>query len=221
MTPEATPLRAPLKPGSGASKRPARTVKDRSESVPLTDTDTVRETSIPFTKTEKQMVDDLSGLYTLIGVAVGVANRDVATAIVENGEDAAQAWVTLAQRNPKVKAMLLSMTAATVWGAIVAVHLKMLSPAIAMPGREPPVVQQPGFQVMPDFMGEPLNPDAVDLAMQMMAGMRDTETGGPGDTIRVPGNGNGSAPIGSAEYVPPPMDPADYPFPLDSSPPQG
>jgi hypothetical protein len=106
---------------------------------------------------------------------VGLVRSDIGTSIIHNGEDAADAWVELAAKNPRVRKALEDLTAASVWGAVVAVHVRMLMPAIA------PVlgVQKSAAEtVAAGFQAQ-----AMDMAMEMMAGMRGT--GEPAvDTVR-------------------------------------
>lgn len=225
MAPPGSTPRAPLKPGSTQPR--ARTLKDRAGTVPPDEpSNRVRENleapAVSFTKKEQQQVDDLTGMYSLIAVLTSAVRKDVGVQIMENGKEAAEAWVTLGQRNPKVRAMIDSMTSASVWAAVLAVHMRMLAPAISIPVMTRTATPTPPpdmEQWIREATGGPADPAALDLAMQMMTGQQPAGTGGPTDTVAV--SGNGSAPIGSAEYKAPPMDLSEYPFPMDASPPHG
>jgi len=230
MAPPGSPTPPPLKPGSTPKPR-ARTVKDRSTgTVPPNpeQSDTVRENlnaPAPFTKKEQQQASDVAGIYTLVGVLTGAVRKDIGEQIVENSQEAADAWVTLGQRNPRVKAAIDSMTSASVWAAVLAVHMRMLAPAISIPvmARSKPEEPTQSPVDMERWMadnGFTPDPAAMELAMQMMAGQQPRGNGGPTDTVSVKTDGNGH-PVGSAEYQAPPMDPASYPFPMDSGPPRG
>lgn len=156
------------------------------------------------TKKDNTLASDLSQLYTLTGVMVGMVRPELAESIVENADDAATAWVELSNRNPKVRKALEDLTAASVWGSVVAVHMRMLAPALVgvigggsvpKPVNPPQPVNSPHapaqdptdpIEAQLAFMRE-TDPAAYELAMQMMAGSRDGGTGGPGDTVRTNG----------------------------------
>jgi hypothetical protein len=119
-------------------------------------------------KKDDVLREDLAQLYTLGGVMISLVRPDIGNSMVEHGEEAAARWVELAQKNSRVRKSLEDLTAASVWGAVIAVHVKMFAPAIAfLPKPGDPQPEQPA-----EFMGMPLDPNAADLAMQMMASMQ-------------------------------------------------
>lgn len=164
----------------------------------------------PATKKDEQLAADLAGTYTLVGMMVSVADPTLGTSIVVNGPEAARAWVELGARNPKVRASLESLTRASVWGAVISVHLRMMTPIL------------PGFQRTEEESPEP---ERVFVAPPAAA---DTTNG------HVPDYGVSTpapAPVSwftSKAGIPSPADlgvqvanPDTFPFPTDSSPPNG
>jgi hypothetical protein len=133
-------------------------------------------------KRDEVLTEDLVQLYTLGGVMVSLIRPDIGSSMVEHGEQAAISWVELAQKNTRVRKALEDLTAASVWGAVIAVHVKMFAPAIAVLPKvtETPRTDTDGVPI-PDLF----DPGAMGLAMQMMNGMRGG--GDPiADTVRVP-----------------------------------
>lgn len=94
------------------------------------------------TPTDKKLAAELASTYQGIGLAVmGVGNlrQDpgvIATgvAVVEHAEQASEAWLDLADQNPKVKAALKRFTEASAVGSLVMVHASMLIPLAASRG---------------------------------------------------------------------------------------
>jgi|SRR5271165_627577 len=144
-------------------------------------------------------------------------------------DDAAIAWIELAEEDPKVKKMLESMTAASTWGNVIGVHFAIFASAVPsqamgamMPDDTDPI------QFAKD-MG--LSDQEIAMAMKM-AGM---DTGGPGDTVQSdrkpeqaptqsapPIKGNGRSGIVSPEElgVREPGQEYSMPMPTDPSPPK-
>lgn len=91
---------------------------------------------------------ELAGTYSTIGMAVagiGISKKDggiagTGAALVNHAEAAADAWLDLADRNPKVKLALMRMTEASAIGALVTVHMAILMPLLADRGVVPPSI---------------------------------------------------------------------------------
>lgn len=132
-------------------------------------------------KKDEVLKQDLAQLYTLAGVMTSLVRADIGNSMVEHGEEAADKWIELAQKNTRVRKALEDLTAASVWGAIIAVHVKMFAPAIAfLPTPEPSTAAADASW----SAGMEFDPNAMDLAMQMMNGLRGT--GEPAvDTVTV------------------------------------
>jgi hypothetical protein len=147
--------------------------------------------------------------------------------MITGADVAGTAWIDLGRRNPKVKAYVDSITSASVWAAVVSVHMQMLSPAISIPFGGPPT--PPSSSGSPIFSPDFSSDEVLRQAAEMM--MQSQPNGGPTDTVSVktvPSREvNGDAPIGSAEYHAPPIPISPdtpfeaYPFPVNSAPPQG
>ena len=94
------------------------------------------------TPTDRKLAAELTSTYQGIGLAVsgiGVARSDTGlmgtgAAMVNNAEHASEAWLDLADQNPRVKAALVKFTEASAIGSLVAVHLSMAVPLLASRG---------------------------------------------------------------------------------------
>lgn len=168
------------------------------------------------TKKDAELQGDLAGMYRMCAMVGMMFNRELAQSVMDHADDAADAWVQLAQRNPKVKKALVDMTTASVWGGVVSVHIAMFAPAVTgvftgtqspvTPTHEqdaetyrayssPPPPDPTGAEVMmsDDTVEAQLaflqatDPGAYAMAMKAMG--RDIGRGGPGDTVATRGNG--------------------------------
>jgi hypothetical protein len=132
-------------------------------------------------KKDEVLREDLAQLYTLGGVMLSLVRPDIGSSMVEHGEEAAERWVELAAKNTRVRKALEDLTAASVWGAVIAVHVKMLAPAIAFLPTPAPKTPAPKTGEGRSMV---LDPDALDIAMQMMNGLRGDGTS-IADTVTV------------------------------------
>jgi hypothetical protein len=107
-------------------------------------------------------------------------------------DDAAEAWIDLAEQDKRVKEALESMTSASVWGNVIGVHFAIFSAALpggeivaaaydvgdgeidiaALFGQMSPAEQAAAQALAAQMVGTPAETPA-----------RDRSTGGPGDTI--------------------------------------
>jgi len=150
------------------------------------------------TKTD-MLREDLARFYLMAGTMVRPFGRfyPVLTPVGDNlkefSEEAADAWIQLAEKDARVKDILISMTGASVWGNVIGIHLAIF--ASALPGALPmfagPSPSGPTDEDIMNAFGN-LSPEEIALARQFAAGMqeqdvpaRDHSTGGPGDTVRV------------------------------------
>jgi hypothetical protein len=148
-------------------------------------------------KRDETLEKDIVGLYMTAGMVAMMFNKDLGASIATHSENVAAAWMEVAQRNPKVRKSLVDITAASIWGGIFAAHVQMFAPvlsgvmgALPMPKPNtpapptPPVRFDPTLEAQLNFLRE-ADPAAYALAMKELG--RDHSTGGPGDTVRVPG----------------------------------
>jgi hypothetical protein len=109
-------------------------------------------------------------------------------------DEAAEAWIELAEQDGKVKEMLETMTGASLWGNVIGVHFAIFSAVI--PGGEQVgaamasgMSEEEMFASMFDNMS-PAEQEAARNLAATMAGTppgspaRDHSTGGPGDTVQ-------------------------------------
>ena len=106
------------------------------------DTETTPKSSIPprkkSTTRNDRLRDDLSQMYSMFGIGVaglgaGIGDNGIAgvgMAMLSTADDAADAWMELAERNPKVRERLEQLTSASALGGIIAVHFTMLTPLL-------------------------------------------------------------------------------------------
>jgi len=177
----------------------------------------------PLTKREKDQASDLAGLYMIIGTIVMPFRKDIATRVIASSDEAGYQWVMLARRSTKVRNYVESLTAASVWSKVVAVHVKMLAPGIVIPfgGTEPDVSSdQLDFDQFFNSMTDEQMNQATAMAMQFMQSQPVNDNGESAPVENVVTDSAGH-PIGSAEYKAPPMNPQDYPFPMNAQPPDG
>lgn len=118
------------KPPPKAKPKPAAKAKPAAE--PIT-ADKKR------TPADKKLGAELASAYQGIGLAVigiGISRedngvRDTGVSMVNHAEQAAEAWLDLADQNPAVKRALKKFTEASAIGSLVVVHLSMAAPLLA------------------------------------------------------------------------------------------
>lgn len=94
------------------------------------------------TPADKKLASSIASTYQGIGLmvtAAGMSRGDggvagTGTAIVEQAEAAAEAWLVLADQNPKVKAALRKFTEGSAFAGLVAVHIPVVMPLLASRG---------------------------------------------------------------------------------------
>jgi hypothetical protein len=124
--------------------------------------------------------------------------------LTKYSDDAAEAWMELADENPEVKRMLESLTSASAWGNVIGVHF-----AIAVDKDEDKPLDMNNPIDVAKAMGIDLSPE--DLAA--VAKLTGNDKGGPGDTIR------SERPVQEAVVTPPPepvVTPPPVPQPVKS-----
>lgn len=90
----------------------------------------------------------LVGIYTMGGAALAasaVAREDHPLAaagmnVIGNAERVADAWMDLADRNPRIRAMLHKLSEGSAIGTLVGLHVSMAMPVLAAKGLVPPQV---------------------------------------------------------------------------------
>lgn len=109
-------------------------------------------------KWARDLKEELESNYQMIGTVLGVAAKTqfqsmAAQNFIESSGAAADAWVDVAEKNPKIKAALLKFTSGTAMAQVVSVHVTMLLPVLS------------GYGVVPENAG----------AMILMAQMSDEQ----------------------------------------------
>lgn len=168
------------------------------------------------------MLTPFGRFYPALG-PVGSNMRELST-------EAADAWIELAQKEPRVMDALVSLTAASTWGNVIGIHLAILSAAIPGGGYASQVVNQP--QDPSEDIAEAwrqgrsmgMSDEEIEQAISQTMGTpmpaRETETGGPGDTVRTGGT---PVPAGivSPEELGVTQFGEDQIMPTDTAPPNG
>jgi hypothetical protein len=101
-------------------------------------------------------------------------------------DEAAEAWIELAEQDKRVKEALESLTSASTWGNVIGIHFAIFASAI-------PVSVDEDGEIDLESLWEQMTPAdqaaAQKLAAEMMGSsdipVRDKSTGGPGDTVKV------------------------------------
>jgi hypothetical protein len=109
-------------------------------------------------KWARDLKEELEGNYQMIGTVLGFAAKTgmqqaAAVNFVESAGAAADSWVDVAEKNPKIKAALLKFTSGTAFAQVISIHFAMLTPVLA------------GYGVVPESAG----------AMILMASMSDEQ----------------------------------------------
>ena len=73
-----------------------------------------------------EFVDDLTALYTMLGVVVSAKDKECGPAIVQAAPSIAEEWDKLAAADPKVRKALRSLTKGSAWGGVIMAHLPIL-----------------------------------------------------------------------------------------------
>ena len=73
-----------------------------------------------------EFVDDLTALYTMLGVVVTTKDKECGPAIVQAAPSIAEEWDKLAAADPKVRKALRSLTKGSAWGGVIMAHLPIL-----------------------------------------------------------------------------------------------
>lgn len=221
------------RPGDSPSADPRRAGRARSSSRSTSSSDgesqRARKTSQgrPTQSGLALLNTKVERMYMIVGTMVAPFGRfvPVLKPLGDNlksfSEEAAEAWIELAQEDPKVRKALEQLTSASTWGNIVGVHVAIIGSSIpgpmsqyaeAMNSGSSEQRTQPSPEDILRSMGasEEEVEQAMSVASQMMAQgppmpARDEGTGGPGDTVHVPPppvfNGNDRTSIPTPEEL--------------------
>src|SRR5438876_6712317 len=117
--PKLKPTAAPKDTSSvGTGKRAERSTSSLGSGAP-------RTTSTP---SSKRLEQDIARFYMMMGTILRPfarwypALQPISDNIKIFAEDAAEAWIELADKDPRVKKILISWTSASVWGNVIGVH---------------------------------------------------------------------------------------------------
>lgn len=144
----------------------------------------------------------LARMYMMFGTMIRPFGRfyPFLTPIGDNlksfSDEAAQAWIELAQEDKKVLDMLESMTKASTWGNVIGIHFAIFASSIPGGGGEyiSQVTDVPSDDPISVLRSMGLSDEEIAGAQALAAQMqgathtpaRDQSSGGPGDTVRVP-----------------------------------
>jgi hypothetical protein len=97
---------------------------------------------------DDKLRESLSDTYQMLGLAIitiamptddeGLAQTGVM--ITERADAAADAWIDVADKNPKVKTALRKFTEGSAFAGLFAIHLSMFAPVLASRGILPPQI---------------------------------------------------------------------------------
>lgn len=189
------PLPKPKATGSGSGTQSPRTRAGRgSGESSSTPPRSAPPRSGRQTKTETLEVK-VARMYNMFGTMLSPMGRfypalgPLGNNLKALSDEAAEAWVELAEQDKRVKDALESMTSASVWGNVIGVHFAIFSAAI--PGGDIAAAAMDGeaaMQAMFESMSPAEQAAAQELAARMMGTpegvpARDRSGGGPGDTV--------------------------------------
>jgi hypothetical protein len=100
------------------------------------------------TPADRKLAASIAEMYQMLGmVGMGVATTKqdqgiagTSAAVLQNSEAIAEAWMDLADKNPKVKAALKSITEVSAIGAVVGLHVTCALPFLADRGVGGPII---------------------------------------------------------------------------------
>lgn len=230
-------------PKKGSRSRPSTGTRERgagteSSSAPPTG-------SRSRTNTRAQTLQDqLTRMYAMMGMMIRPFGKfypvldPVGVNLVEMSEQASEAWMDLAQKDKRVLEILESITGASTWGNVIGIHLAIFASALPGAGYMQQVTESPQWEDELTRQGRAMGMSDEEIAeakqrMQTQQPVRDTSTGGPGDTVAVapaPEYQQSAAPVATAAPAPGIVTPEqlgvtqlgeDQIMPADFSPPNG
>ena len=167
--PKLKPTAAPKDTSSvGTGKRAERSTSSLGSGAP-------RTTSTP---SSKRLEQDITRFYMMMGTILRPfgkwypALQPISDNIKIFAEDAAEAWIELADKDPRVKKILISWTSASVWGNVTGVHF-----AIFISSAATKQAAESGDSDLMSSLG--LSQSDIDIVANLMK-----DKGGPGDTIK-------------------------------------
>lgn len=129
-------------------KRPPRTTRPPRVTEATVETEVPKE-SAPKKRppTDRRIADSITGTYQSAGmviIAAAMARQDegllgTGQAVVNGAESASEAWLELADQNPKVKKALQRFSEGSAVATLFAVHIGMVLPLAASRGVLPPM----------------------------------------------------------------------------------
>lgn len=190
MPPIPAPPTSSRRPSTGSAERGA--TRDESSSAPPRSAPRSRATKADVLQRE------IASMYNMIGVMLRPFGRFYPSLgpIGENfqslSDDAAEAWIQLAQKDKRVMEMLESITSASTYGSVIGIHLAIFASAIPMgqvfaPSNDNDLVSEIRAQGKQMGLSDEDIEEAVARATGQPMPARDTTAGGPGDTIRTGG----------------------------------
>lgn len=141
--------------GSSGGDRPPRAARPSSARTSSRRTTSSGSSDAPKQRTpaDRKLAASVAGGYQTIGALItGIGFRiedqglvGTGAATINNSEMLAEAWMDLADKNPKVKDTLRRLTEVTTVGVLVSLHLATLMPLLIDRGVVPPGVAAMAF----------------------------------------------------------------------------
>lgn len=140
----------PLSATNGATRepRPPREEEPTPQGAPRDPVDPAPREPRPRSPQDRKLAASIAEMYQAAGmIGYGIAQQkqdqglgQTSANIMENSEAIAEAWMDLADKNPKIKAALKSITEVSAIGAVVGLHVTCVLPFLASRGIGGPLV---------------------------------------------------------------------------------
>lgn len=119
-------------PADTAPKTTRQRKSTRKKAEPKPEPEPSPSTGRPRTPAMRALEARVTEMYALAGMgAFAVGDQIVSNSILQNAESCADAWITLAERDPKVKRILERLTQSSAWGGVVMAHLGIAIPILS------------------------------------------------------------------------------------------
>lgn len=110
----------------------------------------------PLTPAERNLREAILEVYTGAQLAAAMIDPEAMVLIQQNKAKCADAWIILARRDRRVKALLVKLTTGSAWSAVIMAHGAIVLPLLMKKGILPggALFNGAGFQAMPGFGGD-------------------------------------------------------------------
>lgn len=117
-----------------APSRPSRSRRRASSADSDTAVGVDGEEPLKLTPAMKRLREGVMQVYTSAQMGVFLVDRDTSELIARTKGDCVDAWMDLAQRDIKVKNMLIKLTSGAGWGGVVMAHMALVIPVLSKRG---------------------------------------------------------------------------------------